>query len=91
MRETNRKGRQPRAKVQQRQSRRAQMTQDNESALPTGQDEIRFGPKVRREKMILEPWNGLIFQTNGEDLQDDWIRTSGVLVGNSSHRRRRNK
>lgn len=41
--------------------------------------------------MILEPWNGLIFQTNGEDLQDDWIRTSGVLVGNSSHRRRRNK
>ncbi|KAG7439972.1 uncharacterized protein BT62DRAFT_861919, partial [Guyanagaster necrorhizus] len=45
----------------------------------------RFGLKVMKEQVMLDTWNGLIFEQNGEKLLDDWIWTARVLVDTSSH------
>ncbi|KAK0468777.1 hypothetical protein IW261DRAFT_1406805 [Armillaria novae-zelandiae] len=49
-------------------------------------DKLIFGPKATREQIVLDTWNGLIYKQDGGELLDSWIRTTGVLVGNSPRR-----
>ncbi|KAK0488074.1 hypothetical protein EDD18DRAFT_1034271, partial [Armillaria luteobubalina] len=46
--------------------------------LMTGK--VRFRPRVMKERIVLDTWNGLVFQQDGEKLPDNWIRTAGGLV-----------
>lgn len=39
----------------------------------------KYGPKALSKKKVTETWSGTLL--NGEDLPDDWVSKSGVLVG----------
>ncbi|KAG1889238.1 hypothetical protein F4604DRAFT_1505893, partial [Suillus subluteus] len=42
-------------------------------------DTLRYGKKALRENLVLRTWSGVLLDE--DDLPDNWIRQSGVLVG----------
>ncbi|KAG1872258.1 hypothetical protein F4604DRAFT_1768278 [Suillus subluteus] len=47
-------------------------------------DSTRFGKKATKIDKVLKTWSGILL--NEENLPDNWIRQSGVLVGMTSYR-----
>ena len=49
-------------------------------------DTLEYGKRALREELVLQTWSGVLM--NEQELPDNWIRATGVLVGSSPRRLR---